>query len=176
MGKLVEGPICRELEQRYGVIVNRGAVSTHYAEADHGDMLLSFQRSPTHTGDIKGFRVHSEVTQPAEAAAKKIASLAYALVPVVQLNRPKDIYIFTSVVLDGRLDHSAGITGTGSPALLTYPRWASRTEVIEWGRYPQGTRVYPYRRTRVANQGETFCKLHTLVEMPQHLMGELSKA
>ena len=176
VGKLAEGPICRELEQRYGVVANRQAVSTHHEEADRGDMLLSFQRGPGYKADIKSFRVHRKPSQPAETVARKIASQAYALVPVDQLSRPKDVYIFTSVVLHGKLDYRYGIMVSDRPALLTYPRWASRAEVKRWRQYPPGTIVYPYPRTRVANRGEAFCNLHALAEMPQYLAKGLSRA
>ena len=173
VGKLVEGPICRELEDAYGITVNRRDVTTHYTQADRGDVLLSFKFSERQTGDIKSFRVRGDIVCR-QSVAKEMESQAYVLVPVDQLRqRPKDIYIFTNVMLVSGKDHETGIEITMAPALLTYPRWASVGEVREWAEYPPGSRVYPYiRGTRVANKGSKFSGLHALWKLPSYLQAD----
>ncbi|MDE0299930.1 MAG: hypothetical protein OXN17_14945 [Candidatus Poribacteria bacterium] len=171
LGKLIEGPICRELEDTYRITVNRSSVTTHHTQADKGDVLLSFECSQSHTGDIKGFRVRG-VIGGRQSRANEMASRAYALVPVDQLDqRPKDIYIFTNVMLQSGQDRETGIEITTALALLTYPRWAPVGEVSKWQEYPKGSRVYPYtqRGTQVPNKGSKFSGLHALWKLPPYL-------
>ena len=173
LGKLIEEPVCRVLETAYGITVNRGAVETRYTQSDRGDMLLAFQGSRTQTGDIKSFRSQESIADREEMATT-IAAQAYALIPNDQVSRiPKDIYIFTNVVLAERIDPDSQITVTSAPALLTYPRWAPLSEVRQWECLPAGSFVYPYlaRGTRVANRCRQFNELHSLDALGQYLTG-----
>ena len=172
VGKLIEGPICRELESRYGITVDRQSVSTHYTQTDKGDVLLSFQYSKPQTGDIKSLRVRGDIVTR-ESIAEEMTSRGYALVPIDQVNRiPKDIYIFTNVILDKGIDPNTDIEITIGPAVLTYPRWATLREVREWKFFPKGSKVYPFesgRGTRIENKGAAFNTLHHLSQLPLYL-------
>ena len=169
LGQLIEGAICRELESRYGIMVDRQSVSTHYTQTDKGDVLLSFQCSRSQTGDIKSLRARVGIVRRrsvAEDVAEEMRSRGYALVPIDQLNRiPKDIYIFTIVMLDHGIDPKTRIEIAEGPAVLAYPRWATLEEVQKWKVFPKGSKVYPYLSgsgTRCVNKGQAFRSLHDL--------------
>ena len=172
VGKLIEGPICREIESRYGITVDRQSVSTHYTQTDKGDVLLSFQFSKPQTGDIKSLRVRGDIITR-ESIADEMSSRGYALVPIDQINKkPKDIYIFTNVMLDRTVDPDTRIEITKGAAVLTYPRWAPLQEVQKWDFFPKGSKVYPYLSgsgTRYGNKGAAFRTLHHLNRLPLYL-------
>ena len=173
IGKLVEAPICRELNSVYGLIVNTTDVTTSYMNIDKGDISLSSPGGESYICDIKGLHNRKVNISNKNIVSKDIAQKAFALVPVDQFkNNPKDIYIFTNIAFYPKLCTETNIEYADGPALLTYPRWETKERIYHWTVYPPGTLIYPYlsgHGTRIFNKGCAFSLLRPLKHLKNYL-------
>ena len=146
-GKIAEMVIERHLSENHGMeilpeVIGRADVADgRFVVGGNHELLVDIK-----TFDI--YRTYGSEIRTSETVLEQ----SWALVPVDQLNRHKDIYVF-GFLLGNFVDFADGFVDVEENAGVCGLVWASRGQVVNWQLFRRGERLFPYFMTRVTNRG-----------------------
>lgn len=144
IGKIAEQTVFAYLKEQLGLdIITDGGGNG----ADLFDFKIRNSNNQS-IGDVKSFHIWTYF-RGIPRTIEEVENSSWALVPIDQYKRRKDLYIFAMVFGDSDMPNSPHKTGD------CFVKWATYKDISDWRYISKGSRGYfPYFQTRTDNYGQ----------------------